>query len=394
MARFSAVIPAYNRGKYIARAIESVLAQTVKDFEIIVVDDHSTDDTLCIAESYVVKYPEVRVFCQDENAHGAQAARNRGWKEAQGEWIAFLDSDDTWTPDHLEMLSGMLSLFGWDKYIAVYTDGYRSGWESGDDLGAKLSGRHTYLELLDGYGPMFQGLVVSRVVLSEAGGLDDFTPSYQEWDAGLILGQRCRLVHMCKPSFTYYNHADPTISKDGARDVAGLAYRLQKYQADIQAEYGRAGVRKAQRIILEHCLLYDLRGDFERYYRMFYNQDFNSASEDLAARLKKFIFAREMTYLYGAGQVSGACIEFLMRHGAKINGCIVSEGQNHPLAVGDLPVKNLNQLDLAGNTGIIIAVLERTHDEILTVLSDRQGIQVFLITDEMYFLVKAYNTLC
>ena len=100
MARFSAVIPAYNRGKYIARAIESVLAQTVKDFEIIVVDDHSTDDTLRIAESYVVKYPEVRVFCQDENAHGAQAARNRGWKEAQGEWIAFLDSDDTWTPDH------------------------------------------------------------------------------------------------------------------------------------------------------------------------------------------------------------------------------------------------------------------------------------------------------
>ena len=53
------------------------------------------------------------------------------------------------------MLSGMLSLFDWNKYIVVYTDGYRSGWESGDDLGAKPSGRHTYLELLNGYGPMF-----------------------------------------------------------------------------------------------------------------------------------------------------------------------------------------------------------------------------------------------
>lgn len=391
MARFSAVIPAYNRGKYIARAIESVLAQTVKDFEIIVVDDHSTDDTLLVAEKIAAEHPEVRVFRQSENCHGAQAARNRGWHEARGEWIAFLDSDDTWTPDHLEMISGMLSLFNWDEHIVVYTDGYKSGWESGNELGARLSTRHTYFDLLDAYGPMFQGLAVSRLALSEAGGLDEFTPSYQEWDAGLILGQECRLVHLCKPSFTYYNHADATISKDGARDVAGLAYRLEKYQADIQAEYGRAGVCKAQRLILEHCLIYGLREDFRRYYRRFYNRDFKGDCANLAGRLREFAADKTRMYLYGAGQVSEACAEFLKRQGTTISGCIVSEGQKHPQRVGDLQVLTLNQMEMQNNTGIIIAVFERTHDEILTLLSKHQGIKVFLITDEMFFVMKAYK---
>ena len=391
MAKFSAVIPAYNRGKYIARAIESVLAQTVKDFEIIVVDDHSTDDTLLVAEKIAAEHPEVRVFRQSENCHGAQAARNRGWHEARGEWIAFLDSDDTWTPDHLEMISGMLSLFNWDEHIVVYTDGYKSGWESGNELGARLSTRHTYFDLLDAYGPMFQGLAVSRLALSEAGGLDEFTPSYQEWDAGLILGQECRLVHLCKPSFTYYNHADATISKDGARDVAGLAYRLQKYQADIQAEYGRAGVRKAQQSILEHCLRYGLQHNFEYYYRIFYNYDFNKSCALLVGSLREFISDKETVYLYGAGQVSEACIDFLSRHGEKINGCVVSDGQVYPSEVGNVPVFTLNQLNVQRNAGVIVAVLEQTQDDILTVLSERVGIKVFLISGEMFFLMKAHN---
>lgn len=391
--KFSAIIPAYNRGKYLGRAIESVLEQTVRDFEVVVVDDHSTDDTFLIAAKYAAEHQEVRVFRQSENCHGAQAARNRGWQEARGEWIAFLDSDDTWTPDHLEMLSGMLTLFDWDNYIAVYTDGYKSGWESGNELGAKLSGRHTYLDLLDAYGPMFQGLVVSRQALSEVGGLDDFTPSYQEWDTGLILAQRCRLVHMCKPSFTYYNHSDATISKDGARDVAGLAYRLEKYQADIQYEYGRVGVRKAQRLILEHCLIYGLHEDFKRFYRRFCNQSFADACVALFCLLRNFISSKELTYLFGAGQVSEACAEFLAAHGQTISGCLVSEGQNHPENVGSLSVLTLDKMEPQRHTGIIVAVLERTHDEILTILSEWQDIQVFLITDEIFFMMKAYNNL-
>jgi glycosyltransferase involved in cell wall biosynthesis len=92
----SVIIPTYNRAQCISNAIDSVLYQTYKHYEIIVVDDGSTDDTLKVLEKYS---DIVRTFKQ--NNSGVAAARNLGIKMARGEWIAFLDSDDRWLPDKL-----------------------------------------------------------------------------------------------------------------------------------------------------------------------------------------------------------------------------------------------------------------------------------------------------
>ncbi len=94
--RFSVIIPVYNRASFIARAIESVLSQTYRDFELIVVDDGSTDATPDI----VALYP-VRLLRQENR--GVSAARNRGIASARGKIIAFLDSDDAWEPRKLEV---------------------------------------------------------------------------------------------------------------------------------------------------------------------------------------------------------------------------------------------------------------------------------------------------
>ena len=96
----SAIIPAYNREKTIARAIDSVLAQKYSVAEVIVVDDGSTDNTSGIVKSYGEK---VRYYYQDNS--GAAAARNKGVHEARYGWIAFLDSDDFWLPDHLQRMT-------------------------------------------------------------------------------------------------------------------------------------------------------------------------------------------------------------------------------------------------------------------------------------------------
>lgn len=90
------VIPAYNAGQYIARAIDSVLAQTRPADEIIVVDDGSTDDTAAIVAQYANK-----VKCIHQQNAGETAARNAGIKAATYDWIAFLDADDEWIPDKL-----------------------------------------------------------------------------------------------------------------------------------------------------------------------------------------------------------------------------------------------------------------------------------------------------
>lgn len=103
---FSVVIPVYNRGNIVGSAVQSVLDQTFADFEIILVDDGSTDNSVSVARA--IKDERLRVLCQP-NA-GGSAARNRGIDEATGKYIAFLDSDDNFLPRHLESMKAVVEM--------------------------------------------------------------------------------------------------------------------------------------------------------------------------------------------------------------------------------------------------------------------------------------------
>lgn len=105
MPQLSIVIPLYNKGPHIARAIDSVLAQTFGDYEVIVVDDGSTDDGAKIVSGYSDK--RIRLVSQENQ--GVSAARNRGVGEATTNFIAFLDADDQWMPKHLETIQRLRS---------------------------------------------------------------------------------------------------------------------------------------------------------------------------------------------------------------------------------------------------------------------------------------------
>lgn len=96
MAFISVIIPTYNREEFLKRAIDSVLNQTFKDFEVILVDDGSTDGTYNLIQQY-----EKITYLKQENL-GVSAARNLGLEKASGEFIAFLDSDDEWQSDKLQ----------------------------------------------------------------------------------------------------------------------------------------------------------------------------------------------------------------------------------------------------------------------------------------------------
>ena len=115
--KVSVIIPTYNRAAKVRNAIESVLAQTFSDLEVIVVDDGSSDDTGKILGE--VFGDRIRYYFQANQ--GVSVARNKGIVEARGEWIAFLDSDDLWEKDKLEWQFKALEQFG-PQCGACYTD--------------------------------------------------------------------------------------------------------------------------------------------------------------------------------------------------------------------------------------------------------------------------------
>lgn len=97
MPKVSVIIPVYNVEKYIAKTLESVLAQTFQDFEIVIIDDASPDQSVAICQSF----PDQRIRIIQQDNRGLAGARNTGIRHAQGAYLAFLDSDDLWHPEKL-----------------------------------------------------------------------------------------------------------------------------------------------------------------------------------------------------------------------------------------------------------------------------------------------------
>lgn len=117
---FSVVIPVYNKEPHIARTLSSVLAQTYTDFDLLVVCDPSTDNSTAEVEKFTD--PRIRIFHRSERGPGGSLARNLGIQQARTKWIAFLDADDEWLPDHLMRLNALTQEFPDQKILSA-------GWE-------------------------------------------------------------------------------------------------------------------------------------------------------------------------------------------------------------------------------------------------------------------------
>ena len=117
--RFSVIIPLYNKAPYVTKAIDSVLSQTFADYELVIMDDGSKDDSFDVASKAI----EGRVNChihRQENA-GASMARNNAVALSQGEYLCFLDADDWWAPNFLEEMSGLIDAC---PEAGIYGTGY------------------------------------------------------------------------------------------------------------------------------------------------------------------------------------------------------------------------------------------------------------------------------
>jgi glycosyltransferase involved in cell wall biosynthesis len=218
------VIPAFNRAATIRGAIESVLRQTYSDFELVVVDDGSSDGTLEAAAE--VRDPRVRLVASPRNM-GAAAARNRGVDEARGAWIAFQDSDDEWLPGKLEKQMARLEAPGYGgAYCGLLTLG---GLEDRADArmrpsyipdpGLALVDGHILETLLRGNMISTQTLVVRRDLFLELGRFDEDTTPVEDWDFALRLAARGPIAFVDEP-LVHQRFSPNSITRGAARRLA------------------------------------------------------------------------------------------------------------------------------------------------------------------------------
>ena len=241
MALVSIVIPAYNRGRTLKRAVESVLRQTIGDIEVIVVDDASIDNTAAVAQELAQSDPRLRLI-QSTSHRGAQRARNLGAREAKGDWLCFFDSDDWMLPTSLEM---RLKLACDRDLKVVHSDAFvlRANQERVLFGVPPLSG-FIYEELLRAPGPMLQGMMVRADAFHEIGELDEDVPAYQEWDTAIRLARRHAFGFVPEPTFVYDCTGKDTISKDLTRGAMGYEYVVNKHRSEILRRLGPRAISR------------------------------------------------------------------------------------------------------------------------------------------------------
>lgn len=232
----SIIVPTFNRSSSIRIALESILKQGYAQWEAVVVDDGSTDDTAQVVQEYTRNDSRIRLKRQVERK-GAQAARNAGICAALGEWIAFLDSDDQWLPESLEV---RLRLAKQKGLHVVHSECHvlRPDKTEPQRFGVPPMQGRVYRELLRGPGPLFPSLVVSKEAMARIGYLDERIDSFQEWDTAIRLAKHYDFAFCPEPTFIYDCRQEDTISRNLLCTAIGYEQVFRKHRWAVLKHLG------------------------------------------------------------------------------------------------------------------------------------------------------------
>ncbi len=237
----SVVLPTFNRARLLMRAINSVTAQTFRDWELIVVDDNSTDETPEVMKS--IRQARVSYIRRAQNK-GGSAARNTGIRAARGRYVAFLDDDDVWLEDKLA--EQLASIEGYHACVcACYVnDPNRVKRSSVDEVRTK--------DLLSGNSFPSSGLMVEASIMKELL-FDEMLPKGQDWDVLVRLASKHPIAYVSKPLFIF-NDGDHVRITTSAR---GLSWQ--------ESEQRLAAVRKHRQTLGSFWFNYRQATEFLTY---------------------------------------------------------------------------------------------------------------------------------
>ena len=225
--RVSVVIPTHNRAWCLDRAVESVLAQTFRDLELIVVDDGSEDDTARLLAGYA---EAVRVIRQPNR--GVSAARNAGIRASRGPWIALLDSDDHWLPEKLAVQLDWLDAH--PDYCICQTEEtwIRSGRRVNPKKRHRKHGGFIFERCLPLCLVSPSAVMMARGLLEEVGGFDEELPACEDYDLWLRIACRHPIGLVDQPLI---------VKTGGHADQLSQAPELDKYRIRALAKILNSG---------------------------------------------------------------------------------------------------------------------------------------------------------
>ncbi len=204
MHSISVIIPTYNRRGTLSRALDSVLAQTYPAHEIIVIDDGSTDGSAAWIRD---QYPQI-ILLEQEN-QGVSAARNHGINESTGHWLAFLDSDDAWLPEKLELQIEALNSKPDIRLCHTEEIWIRNGRRVNQMKKHQKSGGWIYERCLELCCISPSSALLKRELLDELGNFDESLPACEDYDLWLRVCAREPVLYLETPLiYKYGGHED------------------------------------------------------------------------------------------------------------------------------------------------------------------------------------------
>ena len=227
--KISVIIPVYNRAATIRRAVDSVLSQTVKAYEIIVVDDGSTDETPQILNSY----GDLISIITQEN-QGVSAARNRGINRAKGDWIALLDSDDEWLPKKLQYALEFIRLNPQIKIFQTEEIWVRNGRRVNPKIKHKKLSGNIFKESLPLCIISPSAVVLKKTLFNELGFFDEDLPVCEDYDLWLRITKRYAVgLDERAGIIKYGGHADQLSHSYPVMDIYRIK-AMEKHMNDDQ----------------------------------------------------------------------------------------------------------------------------------------------------------------
>ena len=234
--KVSVILPTYNRAHIIEKAIQSVLKQTYQDFEIIIIDDGSKDDTEKIIRGFQEKDNRIKYIRFEENK-GAAAARNAGINMSKGEYITFQDSDDEWVIDKLEKQMKVIETSS--ENIVVYCGFWRiDGDEKTYIPDINISNRegNIHKELLKRNFIGTPSILLLKKNLEKIGMFDENLSRLQDWDLAIRLSKYYNFKLIDEPLYISYVLSD-SISANYEALIIAMQIILAKYQDEIYKDH-------------------------------------------------------------------------------------------------------------------------------------------------------------